>query len=327
MSEGVVIPLDVDDTKARSKVQRLKQQTQAAGREYAHAAQAGSLAARMGGPMGGLIGRATGGFAMGGAAGAAGAAIAAAAFVGNIVMQANSRHVEMARGRQEYLNQVEQTNRGALLSRRQFEAGSKSVVPTLRRLASSYAKDPMGLAGAQADIANVSAGSGVSATEAADAMLEARAARVSATDTARLVGTGEFNASEAADALRKFGSPERAFAAKMRVSVDDASASLAASGRVNQGGGVAVQEAQFNNVISGRTATAQAEMDAETLNPEAAAKEKMRTAIEAVTRTLKVAAAAQMDCVKDFQDLKMYLGMGDGSNQTKLENYQEVTKD
>ena len=324
MSDGIVIPLDVDDTKARAKVSRLKQQTSDAGRAYA---QQGAMAARMGGPMGGVIGRATGGFGMGMGMGIAGAGFAAAGIAFNAMLEAQNRTVERARERAEYQNQVAEGRRSAGLTRRSFEAGSASIVPQLRRLATSYARDSMGLTGAKNDINNIVSATGVNEMEATESVLEARNARVSGTDVARLVGTGEFSASDAADALRQFGSPERALAARMRVSVSEAGQALAASSTVNNSSGIKMLEAKIDNVTSGRASAAQAEMNAEALNPEDENKQKLRNSVNANIRVMSAAASAQMECVGALKDLAMMLGMGAGSESTKLENYKEVTRE
>jgi Tfp pilus assembly protein PilV len=184
----------------------------------------------------------------------------------------------------------------------------------------------MGLEGAKADVSNIVSSTGVNASEAAESVLEARDKRVSGTDVARLVGTGRFSAAEAAKALRQFGSPERALAASMRVSVTEAGQALAASTAVNQGGGTAKQQAQWENITSGRAAAASAEMDAEAMDPEGQAAEKMRRSVEATTRSMNAAAAAQMQCVADLKDLAKVLGFGEGSEATKRDNYKDVTR-
>jgi hypothetical protein len=313
------ITFGADTTQAEGKLKRLKRQAQDTGKAFG-AAQAGALAGRIGGQAGGMLSRVIGGGALG--AGIAGAGIALNAF-----LETQNRTVERARARQEYLNQSSNSQYGAGVARRATEAASLSVVPTLRRLATSYARDPQGLTGARSDIQNIVSATGVTDIEAASSVIEGRNARVSGTDVARLIGTGEFSASEAAESLRQFGSPEKALAAKMRVSVGDAAIALEASGKVNTNGSIKMMEAQFENVLSGRATSAQGEIDAETLNPEQVAREAMRRSVDATKRSMEAAAAAQMSCVAALKDLAMTLGIGEGSERTKASNYRDVTKD
>lgn len=321
MSDGVVIPLDVDDSKAKSKVARLKRDAGQAGQAYGNAA---SQAARVGGAAGGALGRSIGGFQQGVGAGVLGLGLAGSGMLLNAFLQRDGERQSMARDRESRSHAraadartvVERKDAlavggmsfGQRISRMAFRGGSTETLKGYTSMARSY-----GLTSSQ----------GLDIYDAANDFQG-----VNPEDIAMGLATGVLggSAKDVAGAIQKFNGLQNAVAANGNITGDQAAGALesfktnalalaVANANIQ---GNPVEDAQIGALISGETEAALARQTRDTLNPGAKlAADAARKAMESVD-LLRASADAQSGLAALLAEMGRVIGLSSGSATREL---------
>lgn len=318
--EGITIPLDVDDTRAKAKIGDLKRRSRDAGKEYA---RAGQTMARMGGPGGGVIGRALGGFSGGIGMGIAGATMAVGGLAVNAAMAASDRAVAQAKATQININRradAREADRKDAVNRAAASVGKLSIQ---RKLETRFGKLTIGSEEGRFQISQLVNRTGIMPQEAADALIAGQDSKVNSLDIAKLVSTGEFDTQEAAEAIKTYGSATNALARKMRVTRKDATGMIESAAAFKSGGvGQAMLPGfleDLKNVQYRTTAVA----ITENYNEESAGNKNMKAlkkSTDAVIQSLEVGASYQNRAAQVMKDFAMLIGAGEGSEATKATN-------
>lgn len=322
MSDGVVIPLDVDDTRAKGKVARLKRDAASAGREYG---RAGAQAARVGGAAGGMMGRALGGFAQGGAAGAVGLGLTVAG-AGLAGFLARDREGVAAATNRAVRQQTEAANfRAAQENRDQVSAGGLSFAQKIRRANTGGASN----ATLQA-YTGMATEAGLTSSEGLDIFDAANKYQgVDPSDIARAMRTGVFgSADEAASSIKQYNGLNNAVAAAANMTPEQAGFTIERQendpGMKSIGRAVSamnkVEEKQIKDLLGGETARVMENTAADTLYPE---KKLMLQAAQAANDSmerLRAAADSQGIIAGALAEAGRLIGMSEGSEARKLTN-------
>jgi hypothetical protein len=321
MSDGVIIPLDVDDTRARTKVARLKKEAGQAGRAYG---QAGAQAARVGGAAGGALGRGIGGFSQGMGAGFLGLGLAGGGMLLSSFLQRDGERQTMAREREgrsharaaDARTVIERKDAQAVgglsfgqrISRMAFRGGGESTLKGYASMARSY-----GLTTSQ----------GLDIYDAANEFQG-----INPEDIALGMATGVLggSANQVAGAIQKFNGLQNAIAATQNITGDQAAGALeafkgnplalaVANANIQ---GNPVEDAQIAALLSGETEAALARQTRDTLNPGARlALEASRKVMESVN-LLRAAAEAESGVAALLAEMGRVVGLSDGSATRKL---------
>jgi len=315
MSDGIVIPLDVDDRSARTKVARLKKDAAAAGRAYA---QAGAVASRMGGPAGGFIGRATGGFAMGAGAGWAGLGMASGGLLLSGFLRNADARAEAARASVERQHARDVMSRNVMDRVEARKAGAVGMASLARRII-ARGDDQNRVAGALSTGARY----GLNLEQSLGAMEAAGEHGLSTLDVAIGSATGFLgdNPSEVAGNIAKFNGLQNAVGALAHVSSDVAGDMIgrtimsAESRNVARAtsGRMPVESSQWSDLLSGATADAVARGTLNEMNP--GAKLAYEAGLEAQKRIeiLKAMAESEDKMAYYMREIGLLFG-GQGSH-------------
>lgn len=319
MADGVVIPLDVDDIKARTKVAKLKRDAADAGREYG---RAGSQAARLGGPGGGILGRALGGFNQSGTAGGVGLSLAALGLGVNAYLARDRERMEMAVLRETRQQGKEAIQRTVMERSDARSSHGTSFAGAARRMVSrgrSYFDI--------SDMMTEGSGYGLTTAETLSVMDEAEPRGNSrAIMLGMATGLIGDTPSEVAGNIRKFNGLNNAIAAMNNMSTEEASESVDRAVTTREAKNIArgtagmnpVSESQFFDLISGRTGDAIARTAADELDPGAKLMAEAAHAADDVTRQLLAAAEKQGAFAVLLTEASHALGLGEGSARQKL---------
>ncbi len=320
MSDGVVIPLDVDDTRARSKVARLKRDAADAGREYG---RAGSQAARIGGVGGGALGRSLGGFAQGAVAGGIGLGLTAIGLGINGYMARDRERVDAAVARETRQQGREAIQRTVMERTTQRAAGGVSFAGSMRRMISRGDN--------YIDTANtMRRGSefGLTAEESLAAIDQEGKGNISSHQVMQGLATGMIGdtAEEVSTNIRKFNGVPNAIAAMQNMTPTEAVAALdravsdpraqniaAATSGMNR-----VKMSQMEDLLTGRTASAVQSAAEDEMDPGKKLLEQANQAAEDTKRQLLAAADAQGNLARILLDIGQTVGFSEGSARHKL---------
>lgn len=321
MADGIVIPLDADDTKARAKVQRLKREAGQAGAEFGRAS---SQAARIGGAGGGLAARGLAGFGQGTAAGFVGLGIAAAGAGLNAFLARDAERVSNARAREER-NQSREGIARTVMERTDARAagGVKFANPARALLARGVTQDKqreslafgtkLGLTTEQSLASlEVSLRTGVSEGEIQSGL------------SSGLMGG---SAEEVATNIRKFNGLNNAVAALQNVSPEMGGTMIARSvfstGAENISRATAgmnpVGESQLSSLQSGASADAIARQARDEMNPGEKLTADMARKADETVRALKAAADAQSGLAILLTEMGRVVGVSAGGAFRQVE--------
>lgn len=292
MSDGVIIPLDVDDAKAKAKFYKLKKQAGDVGKAL-NAAQVGSVAARMGGG-GGAIGRALGGFSIGAGMGFAGAGLAASGMLLSRAMNVEAGNTARAQAGVKRVHDSEDMMRRISDKRATLEAGGLSFAGKIAR--ATYRKESVTGVGQR----------GADFGLTPDQMLDVNAAAMpgaSSTDVAKGLATGMIgnSADEVAKNIKKSGGLFRALAVATKVSPKQAESDYASfmsnpvtknAMAANVASGLS-QQTQINALATGKTTAAVMASESDKMNPEKREREEAYRAARRVADLLDAAAKEQ----------------------------------
>jgi hypothetical protein len=322
MSDGIVIPLDVDDTKAKGKIARLKNDAAQAGKAYG---QAGSQMARMGGPAGGALGRSIGGFQQGAGAGVLGLGLAGGGALLSAFLQRDGERMTMAKDREARIQARAADARSVMKSKDDLAAGGLNFLGAARRIISSGA-DKNRVRGA------ISGGkrAGLGAAESLASMEASDATGVSMQDIQTGIATGQMGTDPMAVAqnIQKYNGLHNALAATAGVSVDEAGSMInrtltdARSGNLSRAGSAMtpVELAQLDALLEkGDTARVLERQAKDTLNPGAKlAADAAQKMMDSVAQ-LRAAADAQSTVGALLAEMGRVVGLSDGAATRQLE--------
>jgi hypothetical protein len=320
MSDGVVIPLDVDDTRAKGKIAKLKADAASAGKAYG---QAGAQMARVGGPAGGALGRSIGGFQQGVGAGALGLGMAGGGMLLSAFLQRDGERMTMAKDREARIQARASDARSVMKSKDDLAAGGLNFLGAARRIISS-GTDKNRVAGAIRGGKSV----GMSAADSLASMEAADATGVSMQDIQTGIATGQMGTDPMAVAqnIQKNNGLHNALAATMNISPDAAGDMIsrtltdARSGRLARAGGAMspVEQAQLDALMGGDTARVLENQAKDTLNPGAKlAADAAQKAMDTVNQ-LSAAAASQSALGGILAEMGRVIGLSDGSASRQL---------
>jgi hypothetical protein len=320
MSDGIVIPLDVDDTKAKGKVARLKKDAKDAGKAYG---QAGSQMARMGGPAGGALGRSIGGFQQGGMAGAIGLGMAGGGMLLSAFLQRDGERMTMAKDREARIQARAADARSVMKSKDDLAAGGLNFLGAARRIISS-GTDKNRVASA------ISGGTraGLGAAESLASMEASDQTGVSLQDIQTGIATGQMGTDpiKVAQNIQKFNGLHNALAATMNVSPEAAGNMISRtltdvrSGNLARAGAAMtpVEQAQLDALMGGDTYRVLEGRAKDTLNPGAKlAAEAAQKMMDSVNQ-LRAAADAQSTVGALLAEMGRVVGLSDGSAARQL---------
>ena len=319
MADGVVIPLDVDDTRAKAKVRGLKRDAEQAGRAYG---KASTQAGRVGGPAGGVLARGLGGFEQGALAGTIGLGLTGTGVAMNAFLARDAERVSMAKAREVRAQERDGQARTVMERRDQLAAGGINFLGAARRIISRGTS--------QSDIGaamKTGARYGLSTSQVMDAIDVSQTTGVRELDLNQAIATGFWDsaASAAAD-IQKYNGLQNALAATQHMSSDEASAAIdrtltdKRSRSLSRAGSAMnpVAEAQLGALMSGDTADALGRQARDQLNPGA------KLAAEAAQRTmdsvnqLRAAADAQSTVAALLSEMGRIVGLSEGSAARQL---------
>lgn len=320
MGDGITIPLDVDDTKARAKVGRLKRDAADAGREYG---KAGRQAARAAGPAGRTFGRAVGGFENGVGAGLVGLGLAAAGVGINAFLARDAERVTAAKEREQRVQGREAMARTVIEKTDQRAAGGANFIEAARRMISRGASNSDIQAGFK-----TGKSMGITTSEALDAMDVSSETGVSEKDIMIGMSTGIFgnDASHIADTIIKNNGLRNAIAAKKGITSEQAfgviSNALNPDNAVNVNRAATAQnpvmESQLSDLFSGKTANVLEQGARDEMDPATALMIKAAKAADDTVRQLRAAADAQGVIAATLSEMGRVIGLSEGSAQRAL---------
>jgi hypothetical protein len=320
MSDGVVIPLDVDDSRAKAKVARLKKDAGQAGKAFG---QAGAQAARVGGAAGGALGRSLGGFSQGLGAGALGLGLTGGGMLLSAFLQRDGERMTMAKDREARIQARATDARSVMKSKDDLAAGGLNFLGAARRIISSGA-DKNRVAGAIRGGKSL----GMGAAESLASMEAADATGVSMQDIQTGIATGQMGTDpmKVAQTIQKFNGLHNALAATMNVSPEAAGDMInrtltdARSGKLARAGSAMtpVEQAQLDALMSGDTARVLENQAKDTLNPGAKlAAEASQKMMDSVNQ-LRAAADAQSTVGALLAEMGRVVGLSGGSAARQL---------
>ncbi len=320
MSEGVTIPLDVDDTRARGKVARLKRDAADAGREYG---RAGSQAARIGGVAGGALGRSLGGFAQGGAAGLIGLGATAAGLGLNAFLQRNTERITEAVARETRQQGREAIQRTVMDRNDARAAGGVKFASVARRIVSGgYDR------GTVRNALATGTDYGLTTTESLDTLELSKRTGVDQHDVQVGLASGRLGDSpeEVAKNIRKFNGLHNAVMAIQNVNSAEATEMIQKTTEVGRGQNIAratsgmnpVSESQLADLMSGKTADAVARQAKDELNPAAKLMEQASQVLMDNVRNLQAAANAESTLAGILKEMGRVVGLSEGSASRAL---------
>jgi hypothetical protein len=309
MSDGVVIPLDVDDTKARSKVARLKKDAAGAGRAFG---QAGAQAARVGGAAGGALGRSIGGFSQG-----------MGGMLLSSFLQRDGERQTMARER-EARNQGRAADaRSVMKSKDDLAAGGLNFLGAARRIVSRG--DDAGLLNAKVGVGK---SYGLTMAESLSAVDYAKVNNMDSGSIMAGMSTGMVGSSpaEVGENIRKFNGLQNAVAALGNMTNEEAGAAIGRmhsdprSAKLARAGAAMtpVEQAQLDALMSGDTARVLENQARDTLDP------GRRLMLEASQKMMdsvnlqRAAADAQSGVAALLAEAGRVVGLSDGSAARQL---------
>lgn len=320
MSDGIVIPIDGDDTRIRGKLKRVKKESAEAGRAFGSAQ---SQAARVGGPAGGAIGRAIGGFQQGSGAGVLGLGLAGAGALLSSFLQRDGERMTMARDREARSQARAADARSVMKAKDDLAAGGLNFLGAARRIISSGA-DKNRVQGA------ISGGkrAGLGAAESLASMEASDATGVSMQDIQTGIATGQMGTDPMAVAqnIQKYNGLHNALAATLNVSTEEAGAMVSRtltdvrSGKLARAGSALspVEQAQLDALMGGETARVLEGQAKDTLNPGARlAAEASQRAMNTMNQ-LQAAAAEQSALGALLAEMGRVVGLSDGSATRQL---------
>lgn len=320
MSDGVVIPLDVDDTRAKAKVARLKKDAASAGKAYG---QAGSQMARIGGAAGGALGRSIGGFQQGLGAGAIGLGMAGGGMLLSAFLQRDGERMVMARDREARIQSRASDARTVMKAKDDLAAGGLNFLGAARRIISS-GTDKNRVATAVRGGKSV----GMGLADSLGSMEASDATGVSMRDIQTGIATGQMGTDPMAVAqkIQKFNGLYNALAATLDISPDAAGDMVsrtltdARSGKIARAGSAMspVEQAQLDALMGGDTARVLEGQAKDTLNPGAKlAADAAQKMMDSVNQ-LRAAADAQSTVGALLAEMGRVIGMSEGSASRKL---------
>jgi hypothetical protein len=321
MSDGIVIPLDVDDSKAKGKIARLKKDAGDAGRAYG---QAGSNMARMGGPAGGIMSRGLGGFASGTASGLAGLTATAVGIGLNALMARDSERVAAAREREVRAQARESIARNAMERTDQMKAGGASFLQTIR--SAGFRGVGVETLKGYTSMANdwgLSSEQGVGIWEAANDNKG-----VDPNDIAKGLAAGVLgnDPKAVAASIMKFNGLNNAIAAAENISPEQAGAAVEAmrsnplsiaAGEIGNAMNP-VQNAQIDAAINGDAGASLRRQAKDILNPAQKMMVEAATSAFNVVKQLQAAAADQGDVARRILETANFFALGEGSANQQL---------
>jgi hypothetical protein len=321
MSDGIVIPLDVDDTKAKGKVARLKKDAAAAGKAYG---QAGSQMARMGGPAGGALGRSIGGFQQGIGAGALGLGMAGGGMLLSAFLQRDGERMAMARDREARIQSRAADARTVMKAKDDLAAGGASYLQTIRSAGfRGVGTETLKGYTSMANDWGLSSEQGLGIWEAANDNQG-----VDPNDIAKGLAAGVLgnDPKTVAASILKFNGLNNAIAASENISPEQAGAAIE-SMRTNPLSLVAgeignamnpVQNAQIDYALSGDTARVLENQARDTLDPgRKLMLDASQKAMDTVNQ-LQAAAASQSALGALLAEMGRVVGLSDGSAARQL---------
>jgi hypothetical protein len=321
MPDGIVIPLDVDDTKAKGKVARLKADASAAGKAYGNAS---SQAARVGGAAGGALGRSIGGFQQGAGAGVLGLGLAGGGALLSAFLQRDGERMTMAKDREARIQARAADARSVMKSKDDLAAGGLNFLGAARRIISSGTdKNRVSTAIRGGKSMGMGAAESLASMEASDAT------GVSMQDIQTGIATGQMGTDpmDVAQNIQKYNGLHNAIAASANVSADEAGKMVsrtltdARSGKLARAGGAMapVEQAQLDALMSGDTARVMENQAKDTLNPGAKlAAAAAQKAMDTVSQ-LQAAAASQSALGAILAEMGRVVGLSDGAATRQLE--------
>jgi hypothetical protein len=319
VADGVVIPLDVDDTRAKAKVQNLKREAAQAGKAYG---QAGAQAARVGGAGGGLLARGLGGFNQGWQAGAVGLGLTAAGVGLNAFMARDAERVSLAKAREARAQERDAQARTVMERRDQLAAGGVSFLGAARRIVSR------GIGQSEINAARSTGRRyGLSTEQQLESIEVSQTTGVSNLEIQQAIATGFWSSAEgAAKDIQRFNGLQNAIAATQSMTNEQASAAIDRTLTSRVGKNLAragsamnpVAEAQMAALTSGETADALSRQANDQLNPGARlAAEAAQKAMDTVNQ-LRAAADAQSTMAALLSEMGRVVGVSEGSASRQL---------
>jgi hypothetical protein len=322
MSDGVMIPLDVDDTRAQRKVQKLKKDAREAGKGFG---QAQAQAARLGGPAGGALGRSVGGFQQGTGAGLVGLGLTAVGMGLNAFLQRDAERVNLAREREQRTQAADARARTVLERREASAAGGMQFMDLGRRLIAKGVDR-----NAIASTIRSGRAFGLNAKDSLMAAEVSEKTGVSYFELQKGMATGLLggDASSVAATMQKFGGLTNALMATQGVGRDEA---LQMQGRIlsdPRGKNLAsagsamtpVEQRMLDDLMGGETARVMTAKANDELTPGARpAAEAGRAAMDTMNQ-LRAAADAQGTIAARLAEMGRVVGLSEGSAARKLAN-------
>lgn len=320
MSDGIVIPLDVDDSRAKGKIARLKNDAAQAGKAYG---QAGSQMARMGGPAGGALGRSIGGFQQGIGAGAVGLGMAGGGMLLSAFLQRDGERMAMAKDREARIQARAADARTVMKSKDDLAAGGLNFLSVARRIISNGTdRNSINDAVNGGKRMGMGFGDSIASLEAADKT------GVSMNDIQLGIATGQLgdDPMQVAASIQKYNGLTNAIAATANISTDEASAKIDrtltnAKSKNLAGAGAAmssVEQAAYDALENGDTARVLGQQAKDTLNPGAKlAAEAAQKMMDSVNQ-LRAAADAQSTVGALLAEMGRVVGLSDGSAARQL---------
>lgn len=321
MSDGIVIPIDGDDTAIKGKLARVKRQAADAGKAFGNAS---SQASKVGGAAGGAMARGLGGFQQGMGAGALGLGLAGGGMLVSAFLQRDGERQTMARDREARIQARASDARTVMQAKDTLAAGGLNFLGAARRIISSGA-DKNRVAAAVRGGKSV----GLGLADSLGVMEAADATGVSMQDIQTGIATGQMGTDPAAVAanIQKYNGLHNALAATMNVSTEEAGNMISRtlsdtrSGKLARAGSAMspVEQAAMAALESGDTARVLENQAKDTLNPGAKlAAEAAQKAFETMNQ-LRAAADAQSGLSALLAEMGRVIGLSGGSATRQLE--------
>lgn len=316
MSDGLVIPIDGDDTRIRGKLARVKKEAAEAAKKWREGV---GTAARVGGPAGGVIGRAFGGFGQSSAMGYAGLSLTAAGLGLNSFLQRDAERVNAARSREQAVQGRDAQARTVLDRREASAADGMSFVQSLR--AASFRGGSLNTIRGYTKMANEFGLTTTQGLEIYDAASQFQG--VNPEDIAKGLITGVMgtSAKDVAGQIQKFGGLTNALAATQNMTTAQAQSSLdnlvgnplaiaaaEASGAMNP-----ALDRQLQDLISGETARVMRGKANDELNPAARLAQEASQKVMDTVNQLTAAANAQSSVAALLSEIGRVIGLSEGS--------------
>lgn len=320
MSDGIVIPIDGDDTKIRGKLARVKREAAGAGRAFG---QAGAQAARVGGPAGGALGRGVGGFSQGMGAGFLGLGLAGGGMLLSSFLQRDGERQTMAREREARNQSRAADARSVMKAKDDLAAGGINFLGAARRII-SRGEDP----GLLRHKIGVGKNYGLSMAESLSAVdfAQTNGADSGAVMLGMATGVLGSTPAEVGANIQKFNGVQNAVAALGNMSLDQAGAVIdrvhndPRSKNIARAGSAMtpVEQAQMDALMGGDTARVLEGQARDTLDP---GRKLMLDASQKAMDTmnqLRAAAESQSGLAAVLAEMGRVVGLSDGSSARKL---------